>query len=858
MRTLHSRAARRNGRRWFGAGLLCALALAAAATGTAAGHGGGGPTSGYDEPFRPQFHFTPAQNWMNDPNGLIFYKGEYHLFFQHNPSGATWGNMSWGHAVSRDLVTWEELPVAIPDAENEYIFSGTAVLDRHNTTGFGTKRNPPMVAVYTSATKVCCNQSQALAYSLDRGRTWTKYEGNPVLDIGSGEFRDPKVFWHEPTKRWIMVVARGQERYLQFYGSPDLKQWTHLSDFGPANADGGAWEVPDLFELPVEGKGRQKRSKWVLLVSVQNGSYAGGVGVQYFVGDFDGTTFTAENVVRRGEQPPAPADEVFAGFDGADYEGWTATGDAFGDGPSAGALPGQSPVLDYRGVGLANSFHGGDAARGTLTSPTFTVSRDYINLLVGGGPHAQVEGLSDSEDAPDHGGVFADFEDGTWGPGWTATGTFADKAPAGGSLPGQQLVSGFLGGGLVNTFFDFDQGTGTITSPEFEITQDYVNLLVGGGPHTDTNVALVVDGEPVRTASGRESEQLNWAAWNVADLEGRRARIVITDENTGGWGHILVDHIMFSDQPVPARSTATAVNLLVDGKVVRTASGEESERLDWVGWHVQDLIGKEAQIQVVDRQTGGWGHILVDEITFADAPARPYKASADWLDYGKDFYAAITFEDEPHRDRIAMAWMNSWQYAQVIPTSPWRSAMTLPRKLELRQVDGRMKLVQEPVERIRKLRSRHAYRLRGEYVRGTERLAGARGDALEIDAELWLGSAREDVGLKVRSGPGEETVVGYDVETQELYVDRRRSGITGFDTDFPVVQRAPLAADHGKLHLRVFVDRSSVEVFSDDGAVSLTSQIFPREDSDAISVFADGGVAKVESLDVWRLRSIWR
>src|SRR5688500_14943861 len=159
----------------------------------------------YREPFRPQFHFTPAKNWMNDPNGLVYYKGEYHLFYQHNPFGDTWGHMSWGHAVSRDLVHWEHLPVAIREEGREAIFSGSAVVDKQNTSDLGTRKKPPMVAIYTSAYSDPNDQAQSLAYSTDRGRTWTKYAGNPVLDDDDPEFRDPKVFWYEPEQKWVMV-----------------------------------------------------------------------------------------------------------------------------------------------------------------------------------------------------------------------------------------------------------------------------------------------------------------------------------------------------------------------------------------------------------------------------------------------------------------------------------------------------------------------------------------------------------------------------------------------------------------------------------------------------------------------------
>lgn len=201
----------------------------------------------YKEMYRPQYHFTPAINWMNDPNGLVYYHGEYHLFYQYNPSGNTWGNMSWGHAVSRDLVHWTQLPVAIPQDTQEMIFSGSAVVDTNNTTGFGKPGNPALVAIYTSVDKVTGKQSQALAYSTDGGRTFTKYAGNPVLDIGSSNFRDPKVFWYEPGHEWLMTVALSDQHKVSFYSSPDLKHWKHLSDFGPAGAAGGVWECPDLF-----------------------------------------------------------------------------------------------------------------------------------------------------------------------------------------------------------------------------------------------------------------------------------------------------------------------------------------------------------------------------------------------------------------------------------------------------------------------------------------------------------------------------------------------------------------------------------------------------------------------------------
>ena len=548
---------------------------------------------------------------------------------------------------------------------------------------------------------------------------------------------------------------------------------------------------------------------------------------------------------------------MFEDFENAGYGPWTATGEAFGAGPAAGTLPGQSEVAGYEGAGLVNSFLGGDGTTGTLTSPAFTVSGRYINLLAGGGAHVREPGAGDGSPPP--GTVFADFEGAGWGAGWTATGTFSGQGPAGGSLPGQSPVTGFEGAGLANTFFDFDAGTGTIDSPEFEIASDHINFLVGGGPHADTAVTLLVDGEVVRRTSGRESEALNWASWNVAELRGRTARIQILDASTGGWGHVLADHIMFSDEPARPRSAETAVNLIVDGEVVRTVSGEESERLDWVAWDVQDLIGREARIEIVDRNTGGWGHILVDQITFGDAPARSAKERSSWLDHGRDSYAAVSWNGLPGGRRVLIGWMNNWQYAGLIPTSPWRSAMTVPRELALRRSGDRLELVQAPVRELRRLRRGPASQLRrrvlapGSHAVGV----GARGTELEIEAEFDRRSARA-FGLKVRVGEGEETVIGYDVAAAELFVDRTRSGDVAFSPRFPSVQRAPLRPDRrGRLRLTVLVDRSSVEVFAGDGRIAITDQIFPRATSDGVQVFAEGGSVKVESLAIRRLRSAW-
>ncbi|WNZ10782.1 GH32 C-terminal domain-containing protein [Streptomyces sp. 11x1] len=833
---------------------VCALSAAPLAPTAVAAN-----TPPYTEPHRPQFHFTPEKNWMNDPNGLVYYKGEYHLFYQYNPNGSSWGDMSWGHAVSKDLVHWEELPLALSHDDEEMVFSGSAVVDRDNTTGFGTKQNPPMVAIYTSAYKDGGKQAQSLAYSTDRGRTWTKYQGNPVIDIGSRNFRDPKVQWYAPTRSWLMTVSLSEEHKVQFYSSKNLKDWSLLSEFGPTGATGGVWECPDLFPLAVDGD--RKNIKWVLVVNLNPGGIAGGSGSQYFIGDFDGKKFTAED---KGTYTP-PTGTVVQDFEGTDFDAWTTTGSAFGRAPAAGAVDGQGPVTGFEGKGLANSFHGGDRTTGTLTSPSFTVDSPYLNFKIGGGRHPHKDGTV-LERTPPEGTVLADFEGDTYGD-WTATGDAFGTAPAAGTLPGQHQVSGFLGGGLVNTFLNGDSTTGTLTSPEFTLDKKYVNLLVGGGNHPAGSdhpaaVELLVDGQVVRSATGKDAEALDWATWDVDDLAGKKARIRIVDENTGGWGHLNVDHIVLSDSEPPRVSAETSVNLIVDGEVVRTATGTDSETLDWASFDLRPYAGKQARIQVVDMNTGGWGHILADRFTTADKPAKSVLQHADWTDHGQDYYAAVSWEHAPGGKRYMIGWMDNWDYAGSVPTTPWRGAQSVPREMALRTIDGRVRLTSKPVGSLESLRDRRLVAASGVTVKNTSRpLLGrtADGQALDIEATFSLKDA-DRFGLKVRTGTGgEETVIGYDTTTQELYVDRSRSGAVDFHDLFSTgVRTAPLKPKNGKVKLRVLVDRSSVEVFGGSGEAVITDQIFPDPSSTGVEFFAEGGAATLDQVRAWRLGSIWR
>lgn len=250
-------------------------------------------------PQRPSFHFTPEKNWTNDPNGLVYLDGEYHLFYQNNPYGKTWGHMSWGHAVSEDLIHWQHLPVALEEyvdgvtKDSTMIFSGTVVVDENDTGGFGKNA---LVAIYTSHVHkggAGLAQHQSMAYSVDKGRTWKRYDKNPIVDIGRKDFRDPKVFWYEPEKKWVMVLVVPDLFKVQFYESKNLKEWKLSGEFGGAGDTLRIWECPDLYPLTVENE--KEKTKWVLSLSGSHPAGSKFVGMQYFVGEFDGKKFVADD-----------------------------------------------------------------------------------------------------------------------------------------------------------------------------------------------------------------------------------------------------------------------------------------------------------------------------------------------------------------------------------------------------------------------------------------------------------------------------------------------------------------------------------------------------------------------------------
>jgi fructan beta-fructosidase len=324
----------------------------------------------FAEQHRPQFHFSPPTHWMNDPNGLVYYQGEYHLFYQHYPDGMRWGPMHWGHAVSKDLFHWEHLPIALYPDSLGMIFSGSAVVDSLNSSGLGSTETPPLVAMFTyhkmerEKAGAVDYQSQGIAFSTDKGRTWTKYSNNPVIkNPGVKDFRDPKMFWHESSRQWITTLVAGD--HAEFYGSRDIIHWTKLGEFGKEyGSHGGVWECPDLFELPVQG---ESGKKWVLIISINPGAPQGGSGSQYFVGNFDGKKFTCDTEKTRsswidyGQDNYAGVTWSNAPNDRKIFQGWMSNWDYAQDVPtspwrSAMTVPRDLSLLRVNGQYLLRSY----------------------------------------------------------------------------------------------------------------------------------------------------------------------------------------------------------------------------------------------------------------------------------------------------------------------------------------------------------------------------------------------------------------------------------------------------------------------------------------------------------------------
>jgi fructan beta-fructosidase len=622
----------------------------------------------YREEYRPQFHFSPQSGWIGDPDGLLKYGDTYHLFW-------------WGHAESSDLVYWTQkiYPMRGDDGSFSY-FTGSVVLDKNNTSGFGVG-NEPMVAVYTAHNKTTGIQDQRLSYSTDH-ELFQYYSGNPVLTINSTEFRDPDVFWHEGTGRWIMAIVLAVDRKVNFYASPDLKEWTYLSSFGPVGARQQVWEVPQLIQLPVINSTERR---WTLICSM------GPNKMQYFVGDFDGTSFTIDEA---------------------------------------------EPLYLNEGIGLT-------------------------------------------------GDVFDNFESGY--EGWTVEGTAFESSPVPGTLPDQTTVSGFLGGKLVNSYNGGDASIGKLTSNSFTIERNNINFLVGGG--TQGSISLVINGEVVRTASGDNSEALKWKGWDVRQFKGMTATLVISDNQTVSWGHILVDHIMFSDE----------------------------------------LMNTERE-------------------------------HARWIDWGADFYAARAYRnyDDADPDSVEwLGWMGNWEYANQVPTTWGRGFQSIPRNIFLQQTANGFEFLQTPLPALRKLR-RDTITINQQTIDDVLDLQDLKRTRNTYEIEFSFNVDDQDnVGLNFFVGAAGKVSLGFDASTSTVYLDRRYSGNVSFSANFPKLMTAPVKLEGDEISFHVFVDQSSAEIFVNHGTRVISSLIFPYAESTGLQLFSKNGSALLTGLSFYPLKSIW-
>ncbi|MXN91672.1 levanase precursor [Flavobacterium sp. Sd200] len=627
----------------------------------------------FTEKYRPQYHFSLPKGWINDPTGMIYYKDWYYL--------------NYGTGKTKDFVHWEFGMPKFQKQEGIGMMSGSAVVDYNNTSGFGTKSNPPIVAIYSELRHSDIMQFQSVAYSLDGGNTFTAYDKNPVIDINNTEFRDPQVFWHEPTKKWIMAVALAEATKVRLYGSTDLKEWTFLSDFGPYGARGGVWECPDLFPLAVNGDPRH--IKWVMQVGVQP------VNGQYFVGDFDGTSFTIDPAYEKqvAYKKYMPSGIVVFDFENG-LSGWEIDGDAFASSPAQGHLENQGAILNKEGNSIINTFHNRDAGTGRALSPEFTISDAFLNFLIGGG-----------------------------------------------NRPGKE-----------------------------------------------------------------------------------------------------------------------SINLIINGKTVRSSTGKNTETLTWTGWDVNEFKDKKARIEIVDNFAGDFGHILADHFMLGGSLAENQLEVAPWIDYGPDFYAVRSWSNmKPGDDRrVWIAWMSNWLYAHEVPTTPFKGIQSLPRSLALDYKDGRYTLLQQPVQELTALREKHKQAKGVKAAPGKAvPLPSPSRNNYELQATIEPGGSAK-AGFNLCVGKSQKAVVYFDAKTNELVFDRTQSGATGFSTSFPGVYRAPLVAKGKQISLQIFVDACSVEIFANGGATTLSALIFPDAEGTGIEFFSEGGSAVLSSLDLWELRSVWK
>lgn len=624
--------------------------------------------------YRPKLRFSPDRKWMNDPNGLVYYDNEYHLFYQYNPTGTTWGPMYWGHAVSTDLVNWNDLPVALEPDSNGFIWSGSVVVDTNNTSGFQTGTQPPMVAIFTN--EKAGVQVQSLAYSNDKGRTWKKYAANPVIAMPAGlnVFRDPKVFWHAGTSKWVMVISAGDR--VRFYTSDNLKSWTYASEFGGMQgSQAGTWEVPDIFPLAVDGNAAN--TKWVLAVSVSNGAPAGGSGMQYFVGSYNGTTFTNDNPAGTVLWMDNGADNYAAiSFDNAPdgrrmMMGWM---NNWNYGQSIPTSIWRSSATVPKEVKLVTTGDGVrltqtpatelNALRGTgnsWTNQTISPGSNLLSAITGSTVEIVAEFQNNTATAAEYGFKVRKGANNSTVVGYNKTNSklFVDRTASGQA----NFNAGFAGrheaamtpdNNVVKIRILVDRssveafgndGKAVITDQIFPALADAgLELYATGGSVTLNSLTVyqldaaaelanhdfetgdltgwtVVSGNAF--AAGNVTALKNWGwggpfkqngnqhLWGYKEGgDGRVGVLKSADFTLGGSGRI--DFLVGGGSNIG--SLYVALVRASDGVELLKATGTDSEAYTRVFWDASAYVGTDVYIKIVDNNTGGWGHINVDDV----------------------------------------------------------------------------------------------------------------------------------------------------------------------------------------------------------------------------------------------------